>query len=154
MTDDADKPPLSSSPTSSSSPKPLLVWSPAQRGVLIAFVLIVATFLLLLLARDRMYVSNPPPAHGERFDELADRIDPNTATWQELAVLPQIGEMRAKEIVAFRETAVARRPNTMPFTRPQDLMRVKGIGPAMIETLRPHLIFPTTTPAPATRRAA
>jgi hypothetical protein len=30
-------------------------------------------------------------------------------------------------------------------------MEVKGIGPAMIETLRPHLAFPTTQSAQATQ---
>jgi len=124
--------------------QPFVLWSPTQRGVLIAFVLILSTILLLRLARDRMYVSNPPPPHADRYDDLADRIDPNTASWQELAVLPQIGEKRAKEIIAYREAFVAQPPNRIPFTRSEDLMRVKGIGPAMIETLRPHLAFPAT----------
>jgi len=122
------------------------LWTPAQRGVLIAFVLILASVLLVRLVRERMYVSNPPPARAERHDELADRLDPNTATWQELAVLPQIGEKRAREIVAYREAFRARQPNVLPFARPQDLMEVKGIGPAMVETIRPHLAFPATQP--------
>jgi hypothetical protein len=132
-----------SDPDSPRAPTPQL-WTPAQRGVLIAFVLILCIVLLLRLARDRMYVSNPPPPRAERYDDLADRIDPNTATWEELAVLPQIGEKRAREIIAYREAFVVRQPNAVPFARPQDLMRVNGIGPAMIETLRPHLAFPTT----------
>ena len=122
-------------------------WSPPQRGVLIAFVLVFAIALLLRLIRDRLYVSNPPPPHAERFDELASRIDPNTATWQELAVLPQIGEKRAKEIVAYRESVLAGDANEIAFARPQDLTHIKGIGPAVIETLRPHLTFPATPPA-------
>ena len=123
---------------------PFVLWSPSQRGVLIAFVLILSTILVIRLARDRMYVSKPPPTRGERYDDLASRIDPNTATWQELAVLPVIGEKRAKDIVAYRDAYVARQSNSLPFAGPQDLMQVKGIGPAMIETLRSHLAFPTT----------
>jgi hypothetical protein len=126
--------------------KPFELWSPSQRGVLIAFVLILASVLLIRLARDRMYVSNPPPARAERFDELADRIDPNVATWQELAVLPQIGEKRAREIVAHRDSFVASQPGRVAFARPQDLTEVKGIGPAVVETLRPHLMFPAPQP--------
>ncbi|MEA2711053.1 MAG: competence protein ComEA [Phycisphaerales bacterium] len=126
--------------------KPAFVWTPTQRGVLIAFVLILSSILLIRLAYNRMYVSNPPPARGERFEELADRIDPNVATWQELSVLPQIGEKRAKQIIAYREEFVACKPNGVAFARPQDLMEVKGIGPAMLETLRPHLMFPSTQP--------
>jgi DNA uptake protein ComE-like DNA-binding protein len=126
--------------------KPAFVWTPSQRGVLIALVLILSSVLLVLLARDRMYVSNPPPPRAQRYDELADRIDPNAATWQELAVLPQVGEKRAKEIVAYRDAFVGRQPDGVAFGRPQDLLEVKGIGPALLETLRPHLMFPSTHP--------
>ncbi len=122
------------------------LWSASQRGVLISVVLILAAALLIRLVRDRMYVSDPPPVRAERHDELADRLDPNAATWQELAVLPQIGEKRAREIVAYRDALVARQPDRPPFARPQDLMNVKGIGPAMVETIRPHLAFPATQP--------
>ena len=124
--------------------KPFAVWTPAQRGVLIAFVLILSTVLLVRLYRDRMYVADPPPPRAQRHEELADRIDPNVATWQELAVLPQIGEKRAKEIIAYREAFVARQPDRVAFARPQDLTNVKGIGDAVVETLRPHLMFPAT----------
>jgi DNA uptake protein ComE-like DNA-binding protein len=122
---------------------PTYVWSRTQRGVLIAFVLILASVLLVRLARERMYVSDPPPSRAQRYEELADRIDPNVASWQELAVLPQIGEKRAKEIVAYREGVLTRQPGSVPFARPQDLMNVEGIGPALVQTVRPHLMFPT-----------
>ena len=121
--------------------------------MLIAFILTLSAILLLRLACQRMYVSNPPPPRGERFEELASRIDPNIATWQELAVLPAIGEKRAKEIIAYREMFVARQPTAVAFARTEDLMRIPGIGPAMVETLRPHLLFPAAT-QPATQRAA
>src|SRR5688572_16703621 len=127
--------------------RPAFGWTRAQRGVLIAFVLILSSVVLIRLAFNRMYVSNPPPPRAERFDELADRIDPNIATWQELAVLPQIGEKRAKEIIAYRDGFVARKPDGVAFARPQDLMEVKGIGPALLETLKPHLMFPTAESA-------
>src|SRR5688500_19648708 len=100
---------------SSARAKPAKLWSTPQRGVLIACVLILSFVLLIRLARDRMYVSNPPPPRAERYDELADRIDPNVATWQELAVLPQIGEKRAKGIVSYRESFVARKPDRAAF---------------------------------------
>jgi hypothetical protein len=131
--------------------KPVELWSPSQRAVLIAFVLILATVLLVRLARERMYVSNPPPPRAMRHDELADRLDPNTATWQELAVLPQIGEKRARDIVAYRDAFVARQPNGVPFARPQDLTYVNGIGPSIVETLRPHLMFPPAAESATTR---
>jgi hypothetical protein len=130
---------------------PFRLWTRPQRGVLVAFVLIFSAVLLAKLAFNRAYVSEPQPARSARYDELADRIDPNVATWQELAVLPQIGESRAREIVDFREQSPSRRLGRPVFARLEDMMKVRGLGPNMLETLRPHLTFP---PMPATAPAA
>jgi hypothetical protein len=123
------------------------MWTPSQRGVLIAFVLILCVVLSIRLAFNRDYVSDPQPVRPDRFDELADKLDPNVATWQELAVLPQLGEKRAKEIVAYREQYRADRRGGAPFRKPEDLLVVKGIGVAMLNTIRPHLMFPATQPS-------
>ncbi len=73
-------------------------------------------------------------------------IDPNTATWAELATLPTIGEVKAKAIVAyrrsFRQTAVAGPAGERrAFTCPADLDAVRGIGPKTVERVAPHLRF-------------
>jgi competence protein ComEA len=94
-----------------------------------------------------MYVTEPPPPRAARYDDLADRLDPNTATWRELAVLPAIGERRAKDIIAYREEFIARRGGRVAFAKPEDLLQIKGIGPAMVQTLRPYLTFAATQPA-------
>src|SRR4051794_32644404 len=120
-------------------------WTPSQRGVLIAFVSVLCVALGVRLFINRAYVADPQPPRGARYDELADRLDPNTADWQSLAVLPQLGEKRAKEIVDFRERFGRQHPNELAFKRPQDLLYVKGIGGAMLETLRPFLMFPPTS---------
>src|SRR5580765_5990872 len=109
------------------------MWTPIQRGVLTGFVLVVSTVLLVRLALNRSYIPDPPPAQGAHANDPADQLDPNTATWQELAVLPQLGEKRANEIIAYRDSH-----SGVAFKRAEDLSDVKGIGPAMIETLRPH----------------
>jgi competence ComEA-like helix-hairpin-helix protein len=127
--------------------KPAAAWTRHQRAVLIALVLLFSAVLLIRVACNKMYVKDPPPPRAARYDELADRIDPNTATWRELAVLPSIGESRAKEIVAYREQFVAAHPGPVPFATPEDLQKVKGIGPAMLQTLRPFLVFPGENPA-------
>src|SRR5438094_2721448 len=108
------------------------MWTPSQRGVLIAFVLILCLVLLIRLAVNRHYVSDPQPVRSSRSDQLADRLDPNVATWQELAVLPQLGEKRAKEIVAYREQYHADRRGDLAFRKPEDLLVVRGIGVAML----------------------
>ena len=123
------------------------MWTPSQRGVLIAFVLMLSTVLAVRLALNRQYISDPQPVSPERFDELATRLDPNIATWQELAVLPQLGEKRAKEIVAYREQYRADRRGGVAFRNAEDLLVVKGIGVAMLNTIRSHLMFPGTQPA-------
>jgi len=80
---------------------------------------------------------------------LADRLDPNVATWQELAVLPQLGEKRAREIVAYRAQYRSDKRGNTPFTRAEDLLKIRGVGVALVETLRPHLMFPATQPSTA-----
>ena len=53
------------------------MWTPSQRGVLIAFVLVLSGALLIRLAVNRAYVSDPPPLHPPRYDQLVDRLDPS-----------------------------------------------------------------------------
>ncbi len=61
-------------------------------------------------------------------------VDVNTADWPELAQLPGIGETLARRIVAVRESSG-------PFRDFEDLrVRVRGIGPATLERIRPHLV--------------
>jgi competence protein ComEA len=144
-----DERPTTSPPAPSSDLRSLIgvPWTRPQRGVLFGFVLILSCALFVRLCHNRQYVSDPQPAKPTRFDELADRLDPNVATWQELAVLPQLGEKRAREIVETRQRWRIVYPARPPFQRAEDLYLVKGIGPAMIETIRPYLTFPATQPA-------
>lgn len=53
----------------------------------------------------------------------------NTATAAELTSLPGIGDATAQAIVRHRETHG-------PFATPEDLMDVKGIGPAKFDALK------------------
>ena len=61
-----------------------------------------------------------------------ERIDPNQAPEAELDRLPGIGLATARAIVEARA-------REGPFARPEDLLRVRGIGPATLERMRPHL---------------
>lgn len=61
----------------------------------------------------------------------ADRIDLNRASVAELMRLPGVGQKKAQAIVAHRAK--------QPFTRPEDVVAVKGLGPAWLAKVKPHL---------------
>ena len=61
------------------------------------------------------------------------KVDVNRAAWHELAQLPDIGEVTARKIVASRKSQG-------PFADPDDLQRVRGIGPKTVERIRPYLL--------------
>ena len=61
------------------------------------------------------------------------QIDINTADWSELVVLPDIGPAIAQRIIDDRAAGG-------PFQSPDDLLRVRGIGPKTLEGLRPYLL--------------
>jgi competence protein ComEA len=65
--------------------------------------------------------------------EATFQTDINTADWTELAQLPEIGEALAQRIVEWRERYGA-------FTSPDDLDRVPGIGPKILEKVRPYVV--------------
>lgn len=67
-------------------------------------------------------------------------INPNTAHWWELAVLPRIGETLAKRIVKFRSDSI-NQGHCPPFNTSNDLAGVRGIGPKTVQRLSPYLRF-------------
>ena len=62
------------------------------------------------------------------------RIDLNSARWQDLTLLPGIGESRARSIVAFREEVGGLR-------HLDELDHVRGIGPSLIQRLRGRVVL-------------
>jgi competence protein ComEA len=61
-----------------------------------------------------------------------DRIDLNRAGVAELMRLPGVGEKRAQAIVAAR--------TKQPFRKPEDVLVVKGIGPAWLAKVRGNVV--------------
>lgn len=117
-------------------------WTAPQRGVLIGFILILAAYVAIRYSLNPMYISDPQPLEPARARELADRLDPNLATADELAALPMIGEKRARDIVAHRERYVSEHSGSVAFEKPEDLMSIRGIGTSILMQIRPYLIFP------------
>ena len=128
---------------------PALAWTAPQRRVLLLLLCVLCAGLGIRYACNPVYVTDPQPARPPRYHDLADRIDPNTAEWETLAVLPAIGEKRAKEIVAYRDRRRAEDPGAVVFDAPGDLLFVRGIGPSVVEAMKPYLVFPSTRPATA-----
>lgn len=87
------------------------------------------------VARER--VRKTPLAEGER-------IDPNTATAEEIDRLPRVGPALAERIVEWRESRGR-------FTTLGDLDAVPGVGPALLEQAAPHLAL---RPGPASAAPA
>ena len=121
-----------------------LLWTRPQRRALLALLAIFTVVLAIRYIRNRAYIPSPQPANGLRAAELATQLDPNVASWEELAAIPGVGEKRAKAIVELRERLLKQHPDQTPFTRIEDLTRVKGIGKATAENLKPYLIFSAT----------
>jgi competence ComEA-like helix-hairpin-helix protein len=123
-----------------------LFWTPGQlRGLLVLLTLLAVT-LAIRLARNHTYIDDPEPDVPARATDLADRMDPNTATWEDFAAIPGLGEKKAQAIVAYRDQWTQRHPDKLAFAKPEDLHAVKGIGPATISNMSQYLIFPTTAP--------
>jgi competence protein ComEA len=72
------------------------------------------------------------PGVGVAEDARPGVVNVNTATLEELTELPGIGEARAKAILDARRERGG-------FKSVDELLEVRGIGPANLEKLRPHL---------------
>lgn len=70
----------------------------------------------------------PVLAEGEK----GGTVNINTASVQELQLLPRVGPALAQRVVEFRE-------KNGPFKRPEELMRVKGIGEKSFALLKPYV---------------
>ena len=73
---------------------------------------------------------------------LSGVVNVNTASAEELSLLPGVGPSRARAIIELRQQRGG-------FKRVEDLLEVKGIGEAALARLRPHLTLEGKTTARA-----
>lgn len=87
------------------------------------------TLMIASLARSA-HAETPPPPQGV--------VNINTASAEELMLLPRIGEGKARRIIELRTKT--------PFKSVNDIARVKGIGLKTLRILKPYLRLdgPTT----------
>jgi comEA protein len=62
---------------------------------------------------------------------LVGVVNVNTATPEQLELLPGVGPVRARAIIEYRKAHGA-------FTRVEDLAQVSGIGPRALDRIRQH----------------
>jgi competence protein ComEA len=75
----------------------------------------------------------PGESSGQGGGVAGGRVDINRASAAELEALPGVGPATAKKILADREA-------NGPFSTPEDLMRVSGIGEKKFEAMRDLVI--------------
>ena len=73
-------------------------------------------------------VGEPARNTAAQVSTQSKRIDVNSADETLLITLPGIGEVKAQAIIRHREA-------NGPFASPEDLLAVRGIGPATLEAI-------------------
>ena len=102
--------------------------SAAARGVAIAAALLAAS----------------PALAAKKGLAPGERVDLNRATVAELMRLPGLGVKKAQAIVALRQR--------QPFRRTEDVLAVKGLGPAWFAKVKANLVVTPVAPAPAAKK--
>jgi competence ComEA-like helix-hairpin-helix protein len=126
-------------------------WTPAERrgALLVALLLSLGAMHDLWRATHPRMTPAPPAADGSNDPSAAGRavqagrsspapgdaavaVDLNQAGLAELDALPGIGPVLAGRILQHRNAHG-------PFREPEDLLAVPGIGPRLLERLRPRI---------------
>ena len=83
---------------------------------------------LRLLVALLALISAAPALAAKRTLGSGERLDLNRASVTELMRLPGLGQKRAQAIVAYR--------TKQPFRRVEDIVAVKGLGPAWLARVK------------------
>ena len=101
------------------------------------FTAVTAAFLLvsagIFLFRNHQGLLGQPSESTQKATQPG-RIDLNSATMEQLVLLPGIGETLASRIIEYRETVG-------PFRQTEDLLKVKGIGRACLSDIRDYIMI-------------
>jgi competence ComEA-like helix-hairpin-helix protein len=90
---------------------------------------LVCWLIIIFLVRVVLHSESPSnPIEHNRF-----RVDVNQASQAELMALPNLGPATASKIVEYRS-------RNGPFAEIEQLLRVPGIGPETLRSLRPLLL--------------
>jgi comEA protein len=99
--------------------------------------LVVAAALTAILGMASSAVAATP---ASSTPPISGVVNLNTASPEQLKLLPGVGEVRAEAIVARRKERGA-------FKKVDELLEVKGIGSSMLERMRPFVTLSGKTTA-------
>lgn len=105
----------------------------------LAFLALAATALGTWRMITRPHNPELPPSD---LSPITLRLNPNTATLDELLSIPGMGSARATALISHRTSQIADGIPT-PYQSPQDLSKIRGFGPSSLSRITPHLLFPT-----------
>ncbi len=95
---------------------------------------------LLLTANPSFAVDAKPNANAAAESRLVGVVNVNTASVEQLDLLPGVGPVRAGAIIEQRKASGG-------FKQVDDLMQVSGIGERALESMRPHVAVSGETTA-------
>lgn len=112
------------------------------------YIMTAVVFILVFLLLGMRFISTRTEKQNQFYTDLireeSDREIPegtdeiiihiNSASTVELTLLPGIGEAKANAIVQYRN-------EYGPFTAPEDLLKIDGIGQGILEKILPYLDF-------------
>lgn len=109
------------------------LYSRLQVAIILVLLALLAAGLFVFKHRRRLNAEPIAVTKGDP-DDYAFRVDVNTASWEVIALLPGIGETKAKAIIEYRE-------KNGPFKTAEDLTHVSGIGEKTIKQISPYMAF-------------
>ena len=95
--------------------------------------------MCLELSKPLVWFDDEPAIVAGRIEDVAERIDPNTASSASLRRLPGIGPVLARAITQYRT-----QHGPIAFTNPSDLAKISGIGPGTVNRIRSLLSLAPT----------
>lgn len=134
------KPEESGTPLSEQAPNGLALWQLRRREqqVIAALCFVLLGWCLVRGIELSRWGQAEIEIQRQSERQYAYGVDPNTATWIELALLEGIGEVLGKKIVADREA-------NGPYQTVEDLLRVNGVGRKTLEKFQNQLQISSET---------
>lgn len=108
------------------------VFTDSERKVLLAIgaLLLAGTLLRVLPVKHR-------PGFSQKSVGVSHTVMPvdiNKASLKELVSIPGIGQVIAQRIIRYRSEAG-------PFNDPEELLKIRGIGPTSLAAIREYITF-------------